>query len=149
MCISHVCLSFLCHYWFEYECAVQTRWRGFCLCRLSTSLTISGSGAARPSLSPAVIVFLQVCLLPGFCLCLTELLRPVRTGLCPAVRLKTFIKGHRAKPLLWTRQQNIFCYLLDLLPFHFFFFLFVYLFIYFNSVLLTWYHHNFQKWSVI
>lgn len=93
----------------------MTHWHHICL---SYSITISGSCRARPSLSPAVIVFLQVCLLTGIRLCLTELLRPVRTGLCPAVGLNTFIKSHKAKALLWTRQQNIFCYLLHLLLFH-------------------------------
>lgn len=117
MCSLHVSWHFLCHYWFQFECVVQTgmtHWCHFCLRRLSYGVTISGSCRARPSLSPAVIVFLQVCLLTGIRLCLTELLQPVRTGLCPAVRLNASIKGHKAKPLLWIRQQNIFCYLLYL-----------------------------------
>lgn len=103
----------------------MTHWRHFCLRQLSYSVTISGSCWARPSLSPTVIVFLQVCLLIGIRLCLTERLQPVRTGLCPAVGLNTFIKGHTAKPLLWIRQQNIFCSLLYLQCYFFVVFLFV------------------------
>lgn len=41
----------------------------------------------------------------------------------PAIRLNTFIKGHKAKPLLWTRQQKIFCYSLC-------YFLIVFLFVF-------------------
>lgn len=61
-------------------------WHGLCLRQLPYSVTISGSCRARLSMSPTVIVFLQVCLLTGVRLCLTELLQPVRPGLCPAVR---------------------------------------------------------------
>lgn len=122
LCVFYVSWHFPYQYRFEFECAVQTsmlQWHRFCLHRLSYSVTSSGSCQTRPSLSPAVIVFLQVCLLTGFRLCLTELLQPVRTGLSLAVRLNTFIKGHKAQPLLWTRQtENIFHYLLCLLLCH-------------------------------
>lgn len=103
----------------------MTHWRHFCLRQLSYNVTILGSCWVRPSLSPAVIVFLQVCLLIAIRPCLTEQLQPVRTGLCPAVGLNTFIKGHTAKPLLWIRQQNIFCCLLYLQCYFFVVFLFV------------------------
>lgn len=87
----------------------MTHWHRFCLRRLSCSVTISGSCWARPSLSPAVIVFPQVCLLTAISLCLLKLLQPV--SLCPVVRLTTFIQGRKAKPLLWTWKQNSYiCY---------------------------------------
>lgn len=58
--------------------------------------TASPSRAAS-SLSPAVRVFLQVCVLTLAHLCLSELLQPVRTRLCPAVRVNTLHQGSQGQ----------------------------------------------------